>query len=191
MSGHNKWSKIKHKKAATDAQKGKVFSKHSALITMEVKKANGDANSPSVVAAIERAKKDSMPKDNIERAVQKGCGTGADSLEEALYEGYGPGGAAILIEVVTDNNKRTAPEIRHIFSKAGLELGTPGSAAWAFTKTNDGYVPNTPMELDDATGEKLADFIEKLEEQEADERRKSVEYYSGKRKQIDWLKEAK
>ena len=160
MSGHNKWSKIKHKKAATDAQKGKVFSKHSALITMEVKKANGDVNSPSVIAAIERAKKDSMPKDNIERAVQKGSGAGADSLEEALYEGYGPGGVAILIEVVTDNNKRTAPEIRHIFSKAGLELGTPGSAVWAFTKTSEGYVPNTPMELDDVTGEKLADFIE-------------------------------
>ena len=166
MSGHNKWSKIKHKKAATDAQKGKVFSKHSALITMEVKKANGDVNSPSVIAAIERAKKDSMPKDNIERAVQKGSGAGADSLEEALYEGYGPGGVAILIEVVTDNNKRTAPEIRHIFSKAGLELGTPGSAVWAFTKTSEGYVPNTPMELDDVTGEKLADFIEKLEEQD-------------------------
>lgn len=166
MSGHNKWSKIKHKKAATDAQKGKVFSKHSALITMEVKKANGDVNSPSVIAAIERAKKDSMPKDNIERAVQKGSGAGADSLEEALYEGYGPGGVAILIEVVTDNNKRTAPEIRHIFSKAGLELGTPGSAVWAFTKTSEGYVPNTPMELDDVTGEKLADFIEKIEEQD-------------------------
>tara|TARA_B100000508_G_scaffold78473_1_gene61016 strand:+ start:12489 stop:13022 length:534 start_codon:yes stop_codon:yes gene_type:complete len=166
MSGHNKWSKIKHKKAATDAAKGKIFSKHSALITMEVKKAGGDANSPSVVSAIERAKKDSMPKDNIERAVAKGSGAGAANLEEVMYEGYGPGGVAILIQAVTDNNNRTAPEIRHIFTKAGLELGTPGSAAWAFTKSDDGYTPNTPMELDDITGEKLADFIEKLEEQD-------------------------
>jgi len=83
-----------------------------------------------------------------------------------LYEGYGPGGVALLIMAVTDNNNRTAPEIKHIFSKAGLELGVPGSAAWAFTKTSEGYIPNTPMELDDTTGEKLAEFIEKLEEQD-------------------------
>lgn len=163
MAGHNKWSKIKHKKAVTDAQKGKIFSKHSTLITMEVKRANGDPEAANVVAAIERAKKDSMPKDNIERAIAKGTGAGANDLEEVLYEGYGPGGVALMIQAVTDNNNRTAPEIRHLFSKAGLELGTPGSAAWAFTKTADGYVPNVPMELDDATGEKLADFIETLE----------------------------
>ena len=166
MSGHNKWSKIKHKKAATDAQKGKIFSKHSAIITMEVRNAGGDINSPSVQAAVERAKKDSMPKDNIERALAKGAGAGGDNLEEVTYEGYGPGGVALLIQAVTDNNNRTAPEIRHIFSKAGLELGVPGSAAWAFTKTEGGYAPTTPMELDDATGEKLAEFIEKIEEQD-------------------------
>ena len=164
MSGHNKWSKIKHKKAATDAQKSKIFSKHSSLIAMESRKAGGDINSPGLAAAIERAKKDSMPKDNIDRAVAKGAGTGGAALEEVMYEGYGPGGVAILIQAVTDNNNRTAPEIRHIFTKAGLELGTPGSAAWAFTKTADGYVPNAPMELDDETGEKLAEFIERLED---------------------------
>jgi len=166
MSGHNKWSKIKHKKAATDAQKSKIFSKHAALITMEARKAGGDANSAGVLAAIERAKKDSMPKDNIERAISKGSGVGAAALEQILFEGYGPGGVALLIEVVTDNNNRTAPEIRHIFTKAGLDLGTPGSAMWAFTKTADGYIPNTPLEIDDETGEKLADFIEKLEDQD-------------------------
>jgi len=164
MSGHNKWSKIKHKKAASDAQKGKIFSKHSAIITMEVKKAGGDGNAANVLAAIERAKKDSMPKENIDRAVAKGSGAGGAALEEIMYEGYGPGGVALLIQAVTDNNNRTAPEIRHIFSKSGLELGTPGSAAWAFTKTADGYIPNNPMELDDETGEKLAEFIEKLED---------------------------
>lgn len=166
MSGHNKWSKIKHKKGATDAQRSKLFSKHSSLITMEVRKNNGDVNASSVQAVVDRAKKDSMPKDVIERALAKGSGADGTSLEEALYEGYGPGGVAILIEVVTDNNNRTAPEIRHIFSKAGFELGVPGSASWAFTKTGEGYVPNTPMELDDTTGEKLADFIEKLEDQD-------------------------
>lgn len=164
MSGHNKWSKIKHKKAATDAAKSKIFSKHASLIAMESRKANGDVNSPGLSAAIERAKKDSMPKENIERAVAKGGGTDGAALEEVMFEGYGPGGVALLIQVVTDNNKRTAPEIRHIFSKAGLELGAPGSAVWAFTKTAEGYVPNMPMELDDATGEKLAEFIEKLED---------------------------
>ena len=166
MSGHNKWSKIKHKKAATDAQKGKIFSKHSAMITMEAKKAGGDANAANVLAAVERAKRDSMPKENIERAIAKGSGAGADTMQEVVYEGYGPGGVAMIIMAVTDNNNRTAPEIRHIFSKAGLELGTPGSAAWAFSKAIEGYEPNTPMELDEVTGEKLSEFIEKLEEQD-------------------------
>lgn len=164
MSGHNKWSKIKHKKGATDAARSKVFSKHSMLIAMESRAAGGDTNSPKLAAAIERAKKDSMPKDNIERAVAKGSGAGGEALEEMMYEGYGPGGVAMLIQAVTDNNNRTAAEIRSLFSKSGLEMGTPGSAAWAFTKTADGYVPVTPMELDDATGEKLAEFIEKLDD---------------------------
>lgn len=166
MSGHNKWSKIKHKKGATDAQRSKIFSKHSALITMEVKKNGGNTQFASVQACVERAKKDSMPKDVIERALAKGSGTDGSSLEEVMYEGYGPGGIPLLIQAVTDNNNRTAPEIRHIFSKAGLELGTPGSAAWAFTKTSEGYSPNTPIDIDNETGEKLAEFIEKLEDQD-------------------------
>lgn len=164
MSGHNKWSKIKHKKAASDAQKSNIFSKHSAIIAMESRKANGDVNSPGLAAAIERAKKDSMPKDNIERAVAKGAGAGGAAIEEVMFEGYGPAGVALLIQAVTDNNNRTSAEIRHLFSKANYQLGTPGSAAWAFTKTADGYVPTNPMELTDADGEKLAEFIEKLED---------------------------
>lgn len=167
MSGHNKWSKIKHKKAATDAARSKVFSKHSKLIAMESRQAGGDVNSPGLAAAIERAKKDSMPKDNIERAVAKGAGVGGAAIEEVMFEGYGPGGVALLIQAVTDNNNRTSAEIRATFSKNGLEMGTPGSAAWAFTKNAEGdHVPSTPMELDDETGEKLASFIEKLEENE-------------------------
>ncbi len=164
MSGHNKWSKIKHKKAAGDAAKSKVFSKHAALIAMESRKANGNIASPGLSAAIERAKKDSMPKENIDRAIAKGAGGDGAKLEEVMYEAFGPGGVAIIITAVTDNNNRTAPEIRHIFTKAGLALGTPGSASWAFTKTADGYVPQNPMELSDDDGEKLANLIEALEE---------------------------
>lgn len=166
MSGHNKWSKIKHKKGATDAARSKVFSKHSRLITMEVKKAGGHKDSANVMSAVERAKKDSMPKDAIERALAKGSGEGANAMEEVLYEGYGPGGVPLVIEAVTDNNNRTAPEIRFIFSKAGLELGVPGSALWAFSKTATGYTPTNPIELDEIAGTKLAEFIEKLEEQD-------------------------
>ena len=133
MSGHNKWSKIKHKKGATDAQRSKIFSKHSRLITMEVKKANGIKDSASVLAAVDRAKKDSMPKDAIERALAKGAGDGANAMEEVLYEGYGPGGVTLLIEAVTDSNKRTAPVNRPIFSTAGIERGAPGTASWSVT----------------------------------------------------------
>lgn len=164
MAGHNKWSKIKHKKAATDAQKSKIFSKHASLIAMEARRANGDTQAPGLQAAIERARKDSMPKENIERAVSKGSGADAANLEEIIYEGYGPGGVAMLIRAVTDNKNRTAPEVRSVFTKAGLQLGTPGSAAWAFTKTDTGYSPITPVDLSDTDGEKLAQLIENLED---------------------------
>lgn len=164
MSGHNKWSKIKHKKAATDAQKSRIFSRHSRLITMESRAASGDISSPSLFAAIERAKKDSMPKENIDRAVAKGKDADSSSLQAVLFEAFGPGGVAILITAVTDNNNRTAPEIKNIFVKAGYQLGSPGSAAWAFTKTENGYQPSMPLELGDDDGEKLSNLIEHLEE---------------------------
>lgn len=164
MSGHNKWSKIKHKKAASDSQKSKIFSKHSALITMESRKANGDINSPGLAAVILRAKADSMPKDNIDRAVAKGKGADGASLDEVLFETFGPGGTAILITAVTDNNNRTSQEVRHTLTKAGYQLGAPGSAAWAFTKSNGGYHPTMPLSLSDGDGEALGDLVEKLEE---------------------------
>ena len=165
MSGHNKWSKIKHKKAATDAIKSRVFSKHSAIIAMESRKAKGDVNSPGLAAVIERAKKDSMPKENIDRAVQKGAGAGSESLQEVVFEAFGPGGVAMIITAVTDNNNRTSQEIRHTFTKAGYALGSPGTSMWAFTKTGGSYVPHNPTELGDQDGEKLAELIETLEEQ--------------------------
>lgn len=133
---------------------------------MESRKAGGDVNSPGLAAVIERAKKDSMPKDNIDRAVAKGRGAEGASLTEVLFEGYGPGGVAILITAVTDNNNRTSQEIRHTFTKAGYQLGTPGSASWAFTKTADGYAPTTPLGLSDTDGEALAELIENLEDNE-------------------------
>ncbi len=164
MSGHNKWSQIKHKKAKTDGQKSKVFSKHALNITMESRKANGNMSSPGLIAVIERAKKDSMPKENIDRAVAKGSGADGTTLSEVLYETYGPGGVAILITAVTDNANRTTPEIKHLLSKLGYQLGATGSASWAFTKSLAGYAPNMPMALPDEDGEKLANLVEALEE---------------------------
>ena len=164
MSGHNKWSQIKHRKAATDGKKSKVFSKHAAVIAMESRKAQGNVNSPGLAAAIERAKKDSMPKDNIDRAVAKGKAADGAALAEVIYETYGPGGVAIVITAVTDNPNRTTPEMRHLLSKAGCELGAVGSASWAFTKTTSGYVPQNVMTISDEDGEKLATLIDTIEE---------------------------
>lgn len=164
MSGHNKWSKIKRKKEASDATKSKVFSKHAALIAMESRLHKGDINAPSLLSAIERAKKDSMPKENIERAIQKGKASDGAMLESVLYEAFGPGGTALLITAVTDNTNRTTPEIRHILKEAGSALGATGSASWAFTKTEMGYVPQNRVELSEEDGEKLANLIEMLEE---------------------------
>ena len=106
-----------------------------------------------------------MPKENIERAVAKGTGAGAAALEEVLYEAYGPGGVAMLIVAVTDNNNRTAAEIRHTLSRLGCQLGAPGSASWAFTKKDgSGFVPQNPLDLTDEDGEKLANLIQMLDE---------------------------
>lgn len=164
MAGHNKWSKVKNKKAVTDARKSKIFSKHARLIAMESKKAGGDISAPNLRAAIDRAKKDSMPSDNIDRAVAKGAGADAETMEEVLYETYGPGGTPLIISVVTDNTNRTGPEIKHLLSKKGYQLGTPGTAMWAFTKIDEGYAPTNPTPLSDEDGEKLALLIEALEE---------------------------
>jgi YebC/PmpR family DNA-binding regulatory protein len=166
MSGHNKWSKIKHKKAATDAVKSRIFSKYSRLIAMESRRVMGDTSSPTLIAIVERAKKDSMPKDNIDRAIAKGKEVDGASLDEVMFEAFGPGGTAMLITAITDNNNRTAPEIKNIFSKHGYVVGSPGSAIWAFNKTKDGYSPITPTSLSNEDGESLANLIEKLEEQD-------------------------
>jgi len=164
MSGHNKWSKIRHKKGAEDARRSKIFSKFSKLITMESKKANGDVTSPSLATVIESAKKENIPKDTIDRAVKKGLDSDTAALDQVLYESYGPGGSAIIIEGLTDNKNRAAAEVRHILTKNGLELASQGAASWAFTKTDGEWIPSQTIELNEEDGEKLCNIIDLLED---------------------------
>jgi YebC/PmpR family DNA-binding regulatory protein len=136
MSGHSKWSTIKHKKAAQDAKRGKAFSKIIKEVTVAARIGGGDlAANPRLRTAIAAAKAENMPKDNIERAIKKGTGEleGAN-YEEVTYEGYGPGGVAILVETISDNRQRTVADVRHLFAKRGGNLGEPGSVAWIFEK---------------------------------------------------------
>jgi YebC/PmpR family DNA-binding regulatory protein len=140
MSGHSKWSSIKRKKGATDAKRGQVFTKLIKEITVAARMGGGDPEGNARLrAAIAAAKADNMPKDNIERAIKKGTGElEGVSYEELVYEGYGPGGAAILIEAMTDNKNRTTAEIRNIFSKSSGNMGEAGCVAWMFQKK--GYI---------------------------------------------------
>lgn len=163
MSGHNKWSQIKHKKGASDAAKSKLWGKIAKRIIVESKIAGGDVTSPTLRTWIDKAKEANMPKDNIERAVKKGIATDAGSMDAITYETYGPGGAAILIEALTDSRNRTAQEIKHLLSEAGCELATPGSAAWAFKKTNDGYEATTTVPLSDEDNERLVKILEEID----------------------------
>jgi YebC/PmpR family DNA-binding regulatory protein len=136
MSGHNKWSTIKHKKGAADAKRGKVFTRIIKEMTIAARLGGGDIDgNPRLRAAVAEAKANNMPKDNIERAIKRGTGEieGA-AYEEITYEGYGPGGVAVIVEALSDNTNRTTPEIRHIFEKHGGNLGTPGSVRFQFEK---------------------------------------------------------
>jgi YebC/PmpR family DNA-binding regulatory protein len=137
MSGHSKWSTIKHKKGAADAKRGKIFTKIIKEITLAARLGGGDPEgNPRLRQAIVAAKAENMPKDNIEKAIKKGAGELGDGTvyEETVYEGYGPGGVAVLVEVMTDNKNRTVSEIRHIFSKHGGNLGENGCVSWMFDK---------------------------------------------------------
>jgi YebC/PmpR family DNA-binding regulatory protein len=138
MSGHSKWASIKHKKAIVDSRRGQQFTKLARSITVAARDGGGDpAANATLENAIRKAKEASMPKDNIERAIAKGAGGGegeASALESVLYEGYGPGGVAVLVEAVTDNRNRTGADVRHAFSKFGGSLGEPGSVAYLFDK---------------------------------------------------------
>ncbi|WP_422444061.1 YebC/PmpR family DNA-binding transcriptional regulator [Thermoanaerobacterium sp. DL9XJH110] len=136
MSGHSKWANIKHKKAKMDAQKGKIYTKFSKMIIVAVREGGPDPNANSRLKdIIEKAKEVNMPNENIMRAIKRGSGElGGADYEEIMYEGYGPGGVAILLEVTTDNRNRTAGELRHLFDKYGGNLGEAGCVAWMFEK---------------------------------------------------------
>lgn len=167
MSGHSKWAKIKRQKGAEDQKKGKVFSMLVKTITVEVKRAGGDRNSPGVRKAVERAKAANMPNDNIERAIKNASGGNSVNLEEVVYEAYGPGGTALILEGITDNRNRSSQEIKFLLSKHGANLASPGAASWAFQKSAEGvWQPQTPVELEETDAQKLAALLDALEENE-------------------------
>ena len=135
MAGHSKWASIKHKKAVVDSRRGKLFTKLGRAVTVAAREGGGDPDgNPALALAIQKARDASMPKDNIERAIARGTGEGADAdaIEAVVYEGYGPGGVALLIEALTDNRNRTGAEVRHALTKHGGSLGEPGSVSYLF-----------------------------------------------------------
>jgi YebC/PmpR family DNA-binding regulatory protein len=154
MSGHSKWSTIKHKKGAADAKRGQLFTKLSKAIIVAAKEGGGDpAANLSLQNAIEKAKSYSMPKDTIERAIARGAGTDADAAayETIVYEGYGPDGVAVLVEALTDNRNRTASDVRHTFTKNGGNLGTTGAVAWLFERRGIVLVEAAGVDEDELT----------------------------------------
>ncbi len=151
MSGHSKWATIKHKKGAADAKRGRVFTRIIKEISVAARAGGGDADSnPRLRTIIAEAKAENMPADNIKRAIQRGTGElpGA-TYEEAMFEGYGPGGVAVLVEVATDNRNRTVSELRHMFSKNGGNLGESGCVAWMFSKKGYLSIPKSKASEDD------------------------------------------
>jgi YebC/PmpR family DNA-binding regulatory protein len=152
VSGHSKWSSIKHKKGAADAKRGKLFSKLSRAIIVAAKEGGGDpTNNLSLQNAIEKAKSYSMPKDNIDRAIAKGSGADADdaAFETIVYEGYGPEGVAVIVEALTDNKNRSAADVRQMYAKNGGNLGATGAVAWQFERTGVVLVPAEGVDEDE------------------------------------------
>jgi YebC/PmpR family DNA-binding regulatory protein len=150
MSGHNKWSTIKHKKGAADAKRGKVFTKIIKEITVAAKLGGGDPDgNPRLRTAIDKAKAENMPKDNVERAIKKGAGgLEGTTYEETTYEGYGPGGTAVLVEVMTDNRNRTVSDVRSIFTKCNGNMGESGCVSWLFDKKGLLVFPQKTTDFD-------------------------------------------
>lgn len=164
MSGHSKWAQIKHKKGASDAKRGKLFSKLAKAITVLAKEFGADPKTNSKLAsAIAEAKSENMPSDNIERAIKRAAEKDSAELKEVVYEAYGPGGSAIIITAVTDSSNRTTNEIKHLLSEHGAKLGSQGSAMWAFTKQDKEYVPNFPMDLSENDVKQFESLLETLD----------------------------
>ena len=168
MSGHSKWAQIKHKKSATDAKKGQLFSKLAKMITIAAKELGTDPKINSKLSsAIEEAKTANMPNDNIERAIKRATEKYASELKEVTYEAYGPGGSAIIITAITDSSNRTTNEIKHLLSEHGGKLENQGSAMWAFIKSPTGeYVPNFPVALSEDNNKKFESLLEALDNQD-------------------------
>lgn len=167
MSGHSKWSQIKRKKGTEDQKRSKIFSMLAKTLTVEVKRAGGDRNSPGVRKAIERARAANMPNDNIERAIKNATGGNSANFEEVVYEAYGPGGTALILEGITDNRNRSSQEIKFLLSQHGANLSAPGSAAWAFQKSPEGgWQAQTTVDLNELDAQKLANLLDALEENE-------------------------
>ncbi len=162
MSGHSKWSTIKRQKGATDAKRGQLFTRLGKDITIAARQGGGDANAnPTLRTAIEKARSANMPKDNIQRAIDRGTGNlPGQQLVEAVYEGYGPGGVALLIKALTDNKNRTVAEIRNTFNKNGGSLADAGSVSYVF----NGSEPTFTIPLSGESEEKFADLLEALED---------------------------
>ena len=153
MSGHSKWATIKHKKAALDAKRGKSFTRIIKEITIAARSGGDPDGNPRLRTAILAAKAVSMPSDNIKKAVMRGTGElEGGQIEEVMFEGYGPGGAAVLVNVATDNRNRTVSEIRHVFSKNGGNMGEQGSVAWMFERKSQIYVPMEKADEDTLMG---------------------------------------
>ncbi len=164
MAGHSKWNNIKHRKGAQDKKRAKLFGKLSRDIRIAVKEGKSDdpEHNPSLRTALDKAREANMPKDNIQRAIDRGMGRGKDGpVEELTYEGYGPQGVAVIITALTDNTQRTSSEVRHILNKAGGSLGGPNSAMYLFERTDSGgYNATMPMNI--ADNEELIETLETL-----------------------------
>lgn len=168
MSGHSRWAQIKHKKVATDAKKGKLFSRLSKMLTIAAKEKGPDPKTNSRLAtAIEEARKENLPKENIERAIKRASEKEGLALKEVTYEAFGPGGSALIITAVTDNSNRTTNEIKHILSLHDGKLGVEGSAMWAFDRAGDEYKAKFPRQLSPEDFKKFESLLEALSEQDA------------------------
>jgi YebC/PmpR family DNA-binding regulatory protein len=173
MSGHSKWSTIKRKKGAADAKRGALFGKLSKAITVAAREGGGDPDmNPALGMAVQKAKEGNMPNDNIQRAIDKGTGAGADAaaIERITYEGYAPGGIAVLVEVLTDNRNRAASDVRYVFSKNGGKLGTTGSVSYLFERKGVILIPINEVDEDELMELALEAGAEDVEVSESDYR---------------------
>lgn len=168
MSGHSKWSTIKHKKALTDAKRSKVFSKITSLITIAARKGDNPADNPTLRTMIEKAREVNVPKENIERAIKRGAGeiTGA-ALEEVMYGGFGPGGAVILITAITDNKNRTLAEVKKILSDHNIKFAELNSIQWMFRREGTDWIANNPIKIESENIKKELEMLyNSLDEQQ-------------------------